>query len=193
MANSDLEKAVNLIAQKILKEKINQAIKTDVVPTAKKIIQKNINSEVYKKQFINHDNRYASFDFLEEDNLKVYYDENNMSFMIRNETKPKSVFNTPIKSSYEGIFGYWIEMGKVPVLWGPDCEDYIGGMSAKDWLSSGAHSFHLSTKKYSVLHKGKIYDRYFPPRKWMGKTKEYIRSNNDLQEALLKGLNRQNH
>ena len=41
MANNDLEKAVNLIAQKILKEKINQAIKTDVVPTAKKIIQKN--------------------------------------------------------------------------------------------------------------------------------------------------------
>lgn len=190
-----VKKILKQVAAKIVKKRINAALENNVVPVVKRVMQEQISEQVYKKTFVNQGNIYASFEFINSENFKVTFDESGLSFKIINITKPKSVFNTPIKSSFEGIFGYWIEMGRVPIFWGPDCEDYVNGQSTVEWLKSGAKSnFLLSGNKYSIFHKGKLYGRYLPPRPWAKNTKRYLKSEfgkDRILIALKKGLEAQ--
>lgn len=171
---NDFQKQLEQAALKYIKRVINETLETEVAPTVRNILRRNIQSEVLNKDF-GGSKQYNTNNFNKPENIKTYFDKDNMSFMMRNETKPKSIFNTPIESQYESIFGYWIEVGSVPVLWDNGNPNYVN-------------------KRMEFVDKnGKthIIEKAFPPRPYMAKTKESLKNNpQPLINALKRGLKR---
>ena len=116
----------------------------------------------------------------------VYFDENNLSLMIRNETKPVSIFEkmgqrqTVIKDNYEGLFGYWIEIGRVPVLWDNGNGNFV---DANPY-------FELNYIDSNGVEHTRIIEKAFKPRPFMKETKKSLKSSNKIKEALKKVLKR---
>lgn len=184
-------KELKKIALIILKKKIANAIQTDVVPVVKNELQKNIWTQVYTLNFGNGVNTpFASREFLNQKNFAVYFDENKLSLMIRNETKPVSIFEkmgkrkTVIKDNYEGIFGYWIETGRVPVLWDNESNGNGNFVTAEPY-------FELNYVDSNGVEHTRIIEKAFKPRPFMKETKKSLKNTNVVKEALKKGLKRQ--
>lgn len=172
----------------IIKKKIAIAIQTDVIPVIKNELQRNIQEQVYNVNFGNGINTpFSSGEFKNQKNFAVYFDENNLSLMIRNETKPVSIFEkmgqrqTVIKDNYEGLFGYWIETGRVPVLWD----------NGNNNIVEANPYFELNYVDSNGVEHTRIIEKAFKPRPFMKETKRSLKSNHKIKEALKKGLKRQ--
>ena len=181
-------KELKKVALVILKKKIAKAIQTDVIPVIKNELQRNIQEQVYNVNFGNGTNTpFSSREFKNQKNFAVYFDENNLSLMIRNETKPVSIFEkmgqrqTVIKDNYEGLFGYWIETGRVPVLWDNGNGNFV---DANPY-------FELNYVDSNGVEHTRIIEKAFKPRPFMKETKKSLKSSNKIKEALKKGLKRQ--
>lgn len=172
----------------IIKKKIAIAIQTDVIPVIKNELQRNIQEQVYNVNFGNGINTpFSSGEFKNQKNFAVYFDENNLSLMIRNETKPISIFEkmgqrqTVIKDNYEGLFGYWIETGRIPVLWDNGNNNFV---EANPY-------FELNYVDSNGVEHTRIIEKAFKPRPFMKETKRSLKSSHKIKEALKKGLKRQ--
>ena len=100
MNNLDkIEKALLDAVVKGLTREINEVMETDVAPTVKNVLRKNIKKEIYDLNFGGRQ-QLRTNDFNKPENIRTYFDKANMSFMMRNETKPASIFNTSVKSDY---------------------------------------------------------------------------------------------
>ena len=181
-------KELKKVALVILKKKVAKAIQTDVIPVIKNELQRNIQEQVYNVDFGNGINTpFSSREFKNQKNFAVYFDENNLSFMIRNETKPVSIFEkmgqrqTVIKDNYEGLFGYWIETGRVPVLWDNGNGNFV---DANPY-------FELNYIDSNGVEHTRIIEKAFKPRPFMKETKKSLKSSNKIKEALKRGLKRQ--
>lgn len=181
-------KELKKVALVILKKKIAKAIQTDVIPVIKNELQRNIQEQVYNVNFGNGTNTpFSSREFKNQKNFAVYFDENNLSLMIRNETKPVSIFEkmgqrqTVIKDNYEGLFGYWIETGRVPVLWDNGNGNFV---DANPY-------FELNYIDSNGVEHTRIIEKAFKPRPFMKETKKSLKSSNKIKEALKRGLKRQ--
>ena len=181
-------KELKKVALKIIKKKIAIAIQTDVIPVIKNELQRNIQEQVYNVDFGNGINTpFSSREFKNQKNFAVYFDENNLSLMIRNETKPVSIFEkmgqrqTVIKDNYEGLFGYWIETGRVPVLWDNGNGNFV---DANPY-------FELNYIDSNGVEHTRIIEKAFKPRPFMKETKKSLKSSNKIKDALKKGLKRQ--
>lgn len=181
-------KELKKVALVILKKKIAKAIQTDVIPVIKNELQRNIQEQVYNVDFGNGINTpFSSREFKNQKNFAVYFDENNLSLMIRNETKPVSIFEkmgqrqTVIKDNYEGLFGYWIETGRVPVLWDNGNGNFV---DANPY-------FELNYVDSNGVEHTRIIEKAFKPRPFMKETKKSLKSSNKIKEALKRGLKRQ--
>ena len=181
-------KELKKVALVILKKKVAKAIQTDVIPVIKNELQRNIQEQVYNVNFGNGTNTpFSSREFKNQKNFAVYFDENNLSLMIRNETKPVSIFEkmgqrqTVIKDNYEGLFGYWIETGRVPVLWDNGNGNFV---DANPY-------FELNYIDSNGVEHTRIIEKAFKPRPFMKETKKSLKSSNKIKEALKKGLKRQ--
>ena len=181
-------KELKKVALVILKKKIAKAIQTDVIPVIKNELQRNIQEQVYNVNFGNGTNTpFSSREFKNQKNFAVYLDENNLSLMIRNETKPVSIFEkmgqrqTVIKDNYEGLFGYWIETGRVPVLWDNGNSNFV---DANPY-------FELNYIDSNGVEHTRIIEKAFKPRPFMKETKKSLKNANVVKEALKKGLKRQ--
>ena len=181
-------KELKKVALVILKKKVAKAIQTDVIPVIKNELQRNIQEQVYNVNFGNGTNTpFSSGEFKNQKNFAVYFDENNLSLMIRNETKPVSIFEkmgqrqTVIKDNYEGLFGYWIETGRVPVLWDNGNGNFV---DANPY-------FELNYIDSNGVEHTRIIEKAFKPRPFMKETKKSLKSSNKIKEALKKGLKRQ--
>lgn len=181
-------KELKKVALVILKKKIAKAIQTDVIPVIKNELQRNIQEQVYNVNFGNGTNTpFSSREFKNQKNFAVYFDENNLSLMIRNETKPISIFEkmgqrqTVIKDNYEGLFGYWIETGRVPVLWDNGNGNFV---DANPY-------FELNYIDSNGVEHTRIIEKAFKPRPFMKETKKSLKSSNKIKEALKRGLKRQ--
>ena len=181
-------KELKKVALVILKKKIAKAIQTDVIPVIKNELQRNIQEQVYNVNFGNGTNTpFSSREFKNQKNFAVYFDENNLSLMIRNETKPVSIFEkmgqrqTVIKDNYEGLFGYWIETGRVPVLWDNGNSNFV---DANPY-------FELNYIDSNGVEHTRIIEKAFKPRPFMKETKKSLKNANVVKEALKKGLKRQ--
>lgn len=184
--NDEAVKKLKKLVYEIIKKEIAIAIQTDVIPVAKNELQRNIIKEVYNRDFGNGIHTpFATQEFKNPDNFAVYFDENKLSFMIRNETKPISIFastghHAVINSNYEGIFGYWIETGRVPVLWDNGCSDFV---TANPY-------FEINYVDKNGTQHTRIIEKAFPPRPYMQSTKKSLNNSNILINALKKGLKR---
>ena len=181
-------KELKKVALVILKKKVAKAIQTDVIPVIKGELQRNIQEQVYNVDFGNGINTpFSSREFKNQKNFAVYFDENNLSLMIRNETKPVSIFEkmgqrqTVIKDNYEGLFGYWIETGRVPVLWDNGNGNFV---DANPY-------FELNYIDSNGVEHTRIIEKAFKPRPFMKETKKSLKSSNKIKEALKRGLKRQ--
>ncbi len=181
-------KELRKVALTIIKKKIAVAIQTDVIPVIKNELQRNIQEQVYNVNFGNGINTpFSSGEFKNQKNFAVYFDEKNLSLMIRNETKPVSIFEkmgqrqTVIKDNYEGLFGYWIETGRVPVLWDNGNNNFV---EANPY-------FELNYVDSNGVEHTRIIEKAFKPRPFMKETKKSLKNNNEIKEALKKGLKRQ--
>lgn len=181
-------KELKKVALVILKKKVAKAIQTDVIPVIKNELQRNIQEQVYNVNFGNGTNTpFSSREFKNQKNFAVYFDENNLSLMIRNETKPVSIFEkmgqrqTVIKDNYEGLFGYWIETGRVPVLWDNGNGNFV---DANPY-------FELNYIDSNGVEHTRIIEKAFKPRPFMKETKKSLKSSNKIKEALKRGLKRQ--
>lgn len=181
-------KELKKVALVILKKKVAKAIQTDVIPVIKNELQRNIQEQVYNVDFGNGINTpFSSREFKNQKNFAVYFDENNLSLMIRNETKPVSIFEkmgqrqTVIKDNYEGLFGYWIETGRVPVLWDNGNGNFV---DANPY-------FELNYIDSNGVEHTRIIEKAFKPRPFMKETKKSLKSSNKIKEALKRGLKRQ--
>ena len=181
-------KELKKVALVILKKKVAKAIQTDVIPVIKNELQRNIKEQVYNINFGNGINTpFSSGEFKNQKNFAVYFDENNLSLMIRNETKPVSIFEkmgqrqTVIKDNYEGLFGYWIETGRVPVLWDNGNGNFV---DANPY-------FELNYVDSNGVEHTKIIEKAFKPRPFMKETKKSLKNSNKIKEALKRGLKRQ--
>lgn len=181
-------KELKKVALVILKKKVAKAIQTDVIPVIKNELQRNIQEQVYNTNFGNGINTpFSSGEFKNQKNFAVYFDENNLSLMIRNETKPVSIFEkmgqrqTVIKDNYEGLFGYWIETGRVPVLWDNGNSNFV---DANPY-------FELNYIDSNGVEHTRIIEKAFKPRPFMKETKKSLKSSNKIKDALKKGLKRQ--
>lgn len=181
-------KELKKVALVILKKKVAKAIQTDVIPVIKNELQRNIQEQVYNVDFGNGINTpFSSREFKNQKNFAVYFDENNLSLMIRNETKPVSIFEkmgqrqTVIKDNYEGLFGYWIETGRVPVLWDNGNGNFV---DANPY-------FELNYVDSNGVEHTRIIEKAFKPRPFMKETKKSLKSSNKIKEALKRGLKRQ--
>lgn len=181
-------KELKKVALVILKKKVAKAIQTDVIPVIKNELQRNIQEQVYNINFGNGINTpFSSGEFKNQKNFAVYFDENNLSLMIRNETKPVSIFEkmgqrqTVIKNNYEGLFGYWIETGRVPVLWDNGNGNFV---DANPY-------FELNYVDSNGVEHTRIIEKAFKPRPFMKETKKSLKSSNKIKEALKRGLKRQ--
>lgn len=181
-------KELKKVALVILKKKVAKAIQTDVIPVIKNELQRNIQEQVYNVNFGNGTNTpFSSGEFKNQKNFAVYFDENNLSLMIRNETKPVSIFEkmgqrqTVIKDNYEGLFGYWIETGRVPVLWDNGNGNFV---DANPY-------FELNYIDSNGVEHTRIIEKAFKPRPFMKETKKSLKNSNKIKEALKKGLKRQ--
>ena len=181
-------KELKKVALVILKKKIAKAIQTDVIPVIKNELQRNIQEQVYNVNFGNGTNTpFSSGEFKNQKNFAVYFDENKLSLMIRNETKPVSIFEkmgqrqTVIKDNYEGLFGYWIETGRVPVLWDNGNGNFV---DANPY-------FELNYIDSNGVEHTRIIEKAFKPRPFMKETKKSLKNANVVKEALKKGLKRQ--
>ena len=181
-------KELKKVALVILKKKVAKAIQTDVIPVIKNELQRNIQEQVYNVNFGNGTNTpFSSGEFKNQKNFAVYFDENKLSLMIRNETKPVSIFEkmgqrqTVIKDNYEGLFGYWIETGRVPVLWDNGNGNFV---DANPY-------FELNYIDSNGVEHTRIIEKAFKPRPFMKETKKSLKSSNKIKEALKKGLKRQ--
>ena len=181
-------KELKKVALVILKKKVAKAIQTDVIPVIKNELQRNIQEQVYNVDFGNGTNTpFSSREFKNQKNFAVYFDENNLSLMIRNETKPVSIFEkmgqrqTVIKDNYEGLFGYWIETGRVPVLWDNGNGNFV---DANPY-------FELNYIDSNGVEHTRIIEKAFKPRPFMKETKKSLKSSNKIKEALKRGLKRQ--
>ena len=181
-------KELKKVALVILKKKVAKAIQTDVIPVIKNELQRNIKEQVYNVNFGNGINTpFSSGEFKNQKNFAVYFDENNLSLMIRNETKPVSIFEkmgqrqTVIKNNYEGLFGYWIETGRVPVLWDNGSGNFV---DANPY-------FELNYVDSNGVEHTRIIEKAFKPRPFMKETKKSLKSSNKIKEALKRGLKRQ--
>ena len=181
-------KELKKVALVILKKKVAKAIQTDVIPVIKNELQRNIQEQVYNVNFGNGTNTpFSSREFKNQKNFAVYFDENNLSLMIRNETKPVSIFEkmgqrqTVIKDNYEGLFGYWIETGRVPVLWHNGNGNFV---DANPY-------FELNYIDSNGVEHTRIIEKAFKPRPFMKETKKSLKSSNKIKEALKRGLKRQ--
>lgn len=181
-------KELKKVALVILKKKVAKAIQTDVIPVIKNELQRNIREQVYNVNFGNGTNTpFSSGEFKNQKNFAVYFDENKLSLMIRNETKPVSIFEkmgqrqTVIKDNYEGLFGYWIETGRVPVLWDNGNGNFV---NANPY-------FELNYIDSNGVEHTRIIEKAFKPRPFMKETKKSLKSSNKIKEALKKGLKRQ--
>lgn len=179
---------IKKIALKIIKKKIIAAINSDVIPVVKNKLQNNIQKYVYEKDFGNGINTpFASGEFKNQKNFAVYFDEENLRFMIRNETKPVSIFEknggrqTVIHSNYEGIFGYWIETGRVPVLWD----------NGNSNLVDANPYFELTYKDSNGVEHTRIIEKAFAPRPFIKNTKKQLQDTTIIKEALRRGLKKQ--
>lgn len=181
-------KELKKVALKIIKKKIAIAIQTDVIPVIKNELQRNIQEQVYNVDFGNGINTpFSSGEFKNQKNFAVYFDENNLSLMIRNETKPVSIFEkmgqrqTVIKDNYEGLFGYWIETGRVPVLWDNGNGNFV---DANPY-------FELNYVDSNGVEHTRIIEKAFKSRPFMKETKKSLKNSNKIKEALKRGLKRQ--
>lgn len=184
-------KELKKVALVILKKKVAKAIQTDVIPVIKNELQRNIKEQVYNVNFGNGINTpFSSGEFKNQKNFAVYFDENNLSLMIRNETKPISIFEkmgqrqTVIKDNYEGLFGYWIETGRVPVLWDNESNGNGNFVTAEPY-------FELNYVDSNGVEHTRIIEKAFKPRPFMKETKKSLKSSNKIKEALKRGLKRQ--
>ena len=184
-------KELKKVALVILKKKVAKAIQTDVIPVIKNELQRNIKEQVYNINFGNGINTpFSSREFKNQKNFAVYFDENNLSLMIRNETKPVSIFEkmgqrqTVIKDNYEGLFGYWIETGRVPVLWDNESNGNGNFVDANPY-------FELNYVDSNGVEHTRIIEKAFKPRPFMKETKKSLKSSNKIKEALKRGLKRQ--
>ncbi|MCM1315238.1 MAG: hypothetical protein NC244_07725 [Alistipes senegalensis] len=157
---------------------VEDIVKNEIDYVSKKVISKNINEQVYNKKFGGKKNLQTG-DFNNPENLKSYTyvqrgnDNCIVHHVIRNETKPHSIFDTPIRSDYPGILGYWIEVGRVPVLW-----------------DNGDRHYVKTEQMIYVDKNGRehIVEKLFPPRPWMEKSIDELRKTSYIQDALIEGL-----
>ena len=173
-----LRAAFKKVAIGLVKQKINKSLEYEVAPIVKKKLKDYASEEIY----IKYPNRFSggysrTREFLALNNYVAKIDKNQMMLRVYNATPAHSIFGTEITSDYEGILGYWIETGKVPVLWDNGNSDY------------------KKLDKPVVIHyrngTTRTITRAFPERPYAKETRKYYRSKagkKKLKEALLKGM-----
>lgn len=182
MANSDLEKTLKEIATQMVVGAVKTAMETHVAPKVKEKLREHIQSDVLDKDFKGKRNN-SSGNLINPKNTVIDFYEDGLSFRVYNVAEPKSIFKTPLKTIAadftppESVFGYWIEAGKVPLLWDNGETNYI------------LRDFTFTDKNGNV----RTVHKFFPKRPFVEKTRKELKKNDMkiLKDAMKNGLKAQ--
>lgn len=182
MANTDLDKELKKIATQMVTGAVKTAMKTHVAPKVKEKLREHIQSDVLNKDFKGKRNN-SSGNLINAKNTVIDFYDDGLSFKVYNVAEPKSIFNTPLKSIAaeftppESVFGYWIEAGKVPLLWDNGETNYI----LRDF------TFTDKNGNTRTVHK------FFPKRRFVENTRKELKNNDMkiLKDAMEDGLKAQ--